>query len=59
MSTDRPEAGSAAEFDFFANELDKMREKIRALVAGFVADGFTEREAHEMVVVIFKQGVQK
>ena len=59
MSTDRPEADNVTEFRVFANELDEMRERIRAMIAGLVADGFTEREAREMVVVIFKAGAQK
>lgn len=37
-----------------ASGLDEMREVVQAMVAGFAADGFTEREARQIVAGIFQ-----
>lgn len=47
MSADAPEVDPHA----LADALDVMRETLRAMVAGLVADGFTDDQAHAIVTV--------
>lgn len=37
------------DYETLANAMDEMREVLRSMVAGLVADGFTDREAHAIV----------
>lgn len=54
MNTNRD---SAIKADELANSVDDVREMMRAIVAGLVADGFTDREARAIVagVLGFKE----
>ena len=53
-----PPEASGTNYTQFAAELDEVRENLRAIDAGFVADGITDREARELVVAIFKKGAE-
>lgn len=39
--------------------VDEVREVARALVAGFKADGFTDREAHAITAGIFASKIEQ
>ena len=39
-----------------ADSIEEMREVLRAMVAGLIADGFTEEQAREIVVSIIARG---
>jgi len=42
-------------FDELAEAIGEMREVTAAMVAGLVADGFTEDQARELVVAIIRR----
>lgn len=42
------------QYEDFAKALDEIRENLRAMVAGLMADGFTEEQARELVVCFWK-----
>lgn len=41
------------DYEELAKNLAEMREAFRAMVAGLVADGFTDAQARELIVAIF------
>lgn len=41
------------DYEALATNVEMTREMIRALVAGFVTDGFTKREAHALTAGLF------
>jgi hypothetical protein len=45
----------AKDYQELADNLDQMREILRAMVAGLIADGFTEQQARELVVSVVAQ----
>lgn len=45
---------SSIDFDLLAQGVEDLRESLRAMVAGLVADGFTDREAREILVGIWR-----
>jgi uncharacterized membrane protein YebE (DUF533 family) len=40
------------DFDELAKAIEEMREVLRAMVAGLVADGFTDEQARALVVSV-------
>ena len=42
------------QYEELAKALDEIREMLRATVAGLVADGFTDEQARELVVALWK-----
>jgi len=55
MSTERDPEKPISGFDYaaLATGVDQLREALRAMVAGIVADGFTDREARVIVAGMF------
>lgn len=51
MSATPPPAGP--DYAAIAAMVEHMREMVGALVAGFVGDGFTDREARQLAVAFF------
>lgn len=47
------------DFRKLAVDVDQFRECMRALVAGLVTDGFTEREARALVAGVFAGNVDR
>lgn len=41
-------------YEELATAVDEMREALRVMVAGIVADGFTDEQAREIVVAIMR-----
>jgi hypothetical protein len=46
------------DFDELARSIEEMREIFRAMVAGLVADGFTEEQARVLVVEVLTRKEQ-
>jgi hypothetical protein len=40
------------------DEIEPLREALRGFVAAFMADGFTEAQARELVIFMFRQQAQ-
>jgi len=49
----------AIDYEGLANSVEEMREIFRAMVAGLVADGFTEEQARALVVEITTRQVEE
>lgn len=47
------------DFDELAASIETMREAFRAMVAGLVADGFTDEQARAIVVAIMTNKVEE
>lgn len=52
-------AQTQSEYLELARGVDEIREMTRALVAGFVQDGFTDREARAITAGIFANRVEQ
>lgn len=42
------------QYEQFAQVMDEIRELLRAMVAGLVADGFTDEQAREIVTAMWR-----
>jgi hypothetical protein len=49
----------AIDYEGLANSVEEMREIFRAMVAGLVADGFTEEQARALVVEITTRQIKE
>jgi hypothetical protein len=47
-------AESNVDFEALAAGVEQMREAVRAMVAGLVADGFTDEQARDIVAGIWR-----
>lgn len=47
--SEEKEPAAGIDYTALADALDDTREMLRGMVAGFVVDGFTDREAHAIV----------
>lgn len=46
-------------FEQFAQAIDEIRELLRAMVAGLVADGFTDEQAREIVTGMWRSSGER